>query len=519
MPLGKRLLSTALLCATLPLAAQQTPTEHIAVDANAATTPFPHFWEHVFGSGRAHLALREPYRKDLEAVHEVTGFEYARFHGIFHDENGVYTEDIDGKPHYNWSTVDEIYDGLLKRHVRPLVELSFMPKALAYNPDALHAFWYKQNVSGPKSMARWNDFMRAFAQHMIERHGIDEVSQWYFEVWNEPNLDFWIGVPQQKTYFEFYANTAKTLKSVSPRLRVGGPATSSAHWIPEFIAYMNANHAPVDFVSTHGYADDSTEDYFDKTMDMPKDERVCKAIAKVHDQIKASAMPNVPLFWTEWSVQGQNNSRDTIFTGPGLANTIRQCDGFVDEMSWWTFSDVFEEGGPILHPMSGQFGIRGKWGINKPAFYDYALLHKLGEKRIASTSDDAIITRRADGSLVIAAWNIVDPDAANEKNEVDSEGRTKADAGIHGPEKTIELDLKGVAPNASLTIERVDATHGNVLPKFWAIGAPDYPTEAQVTKLNAETALPAPERAKLSNGKLTLKLTPNALVLVTIAPR
>jgi xylan 1,4-beta-xylosidase len=200
--------------------------QQVKIDANGAVSPFPHFWEEMFGSGRAILTLRESYRNDLEAVKAVTDFRYVRFHAIFHDEVGVYNEDEHGNPVYNFAYVDQIYDGLLKRGVRPFVEISFMPKKLAFNPDALHPFWYKQNVSPPKSMERWDDLIKQFARHLVERYGTEELAQWYFEVWNEPNIDFWNGIPRQKSYFDLYDHTARTLKSVSPRLRVGGPATA-----------------------------------------------------------------------------------------------------------------------------------------------------------------------------------------------------------------------------------------------------------------------------------------------------
>ena len=175
--------------------------ETVEIDAQGPHTPFPHYWEQMFGSGRAILALRESYREDLRAVKQVTDFQYVRFHAIFHDEVGVYNEDEHGNPVYNFAYVDQIYDGLLKNGVRPYVEISFMPRKLAFNPDALHPFWYKPNVSPPKSMDRWDDLIRHFAQHLIDRYGIDEVSKWYFEVWNEPNIDFWNGIPREEIVF------------------------------------------------------------------------------------------------------------------------------------------------------------------------------------------------------------------------------------------------------------------------------------------------------------------------------
>src|ERR1700760_4845410 len=242
------LLPAILLCTTLhfttasPAQTQPSATETITIDANSPTTPFPHFWEEMFGSGRAILTLRESYREDLRAVKQVADFKCVRFHAILHDELGVYNEDEHGEPVYNFAYVDQIYDGLLKLGVRPFVEISFMPKKLAFNPDALHPFWYKPNVSPPKSWDKWDDLMTHFAQHLVDRYGINEVSQWYFEVWNEPNIDFWNGIPRQRSYFELYAHTARDLKGVSERLRVGGPATAAASWIPAFLKFMADNH-------------------------------------------------------------------------------------------------------------------------------------------------------------------------------------------------------------------------------------------------------------------------------------
>lgn len=474
--------------------------EKIEINAQAPATPFPHFWEQMFGSGRANLTLRESYRNDLRAVKQITDFRYVRFHAILHDENGVYGEDEHGNPVYNFAYVDQIYDGLLKNGVRPVVEISFMPKKLAFNPDALHPFWYKQNVSPPKSWEAWDGLMTHFAQHLVDRYGIDEVAQWYFEVWNEPNIDFWNGIPRKQSYFELYAHTARDLKSVSRRLRVGGPATAAAAWVDDFLKYASDNHVPVDFVSSHGYADDTVENLFGTNEDIPMDDRVCRAIAKVRKQIQASAMPRLPLFWTEWNVQGMNESRDTSFVGAGLANTIRECDGLVEMMSFWTFSDVFEEGGPIPRPFEGNFGLRAKGGINKPSFYDFALLHQLGDQRIANPSTDVIVTKGSDGTLAIAVWNIVDPDKT-------------------GSEKDVQLTFHGVPTNAAVSISRVDNTHSNTLAAYKKMGSPVDPTESQVEQLNKETALGAPERRALTDGRLDLKLDPNALLLITLGTR
>ena len=230
---------------------------NVTVDAKAATTPFPHFWEQIFGSGRAILSLRQSYRDDLHTVKSVTDFDAVRFHGIFMDDVGLYDPNATtqnpgqaaqkaqpGQSPYNFSYVDQIYDGLLANHIRPFVELSFMPKKMASDPAALHAFWYKQNVSPPKDYELWDAMITAFTQHLIDRYGIEEVSKWRFEVWNEPNIDFWVGNPKQPTYFELYDHTALAIKKVSSRLLIGGPSTAQAAWVAAFLAALQAEQHP-----------------------------------------------------------------------------------------------------------------------------------------------------------------------------------------------------------------------------------------------------------------------------------
>jgi xylan 1,4-beta-xylosidase len=471
--------------------------EQVRIDAAAAAKPFPHFWEQMFGSGRAILTLRENYRNDLSAVKQITAFRYVRFHAILHDELGVYNEDEHGNPVYNFAYIDQVYDGLLKLGVRPFVEISFMPKKLAFNPDALHPFWYKPNVSPPKSWERWDGLMTAFARHLLERYGEDELAQWYFEVWNEPNIDFWGGIPRQKSYFDLYDHTARALKAVSGKLRVGGPATAAAAWVDAFLKHAADAHVPVDFVSTHGYADDTVVDLFGTNEEIPMDDRVCRAAAKVRNQIQSSSMPTLPLLWTEWNVQGMNESRDTSFVGAALANTIRECDGMVDQMSFWTFSDVFEEGGPIPKPFEGHFGLRAPGGINKPSYYAFELLHQLGEERIPNASPNVIVTKRRDGKLAIAIWNLVDP-------------------GQSGSTKKFRLMFDGGQNGAGVLESRVDDEHGNVLAAYRAIGSPRYPTEQQVMRMNDATRLAPPRQLHLNGNQLELELQPNALVLLEV---
>jgi xylan 1,4-beta-xylosidase len=493
-----RLPSLLLFVLLLPWVAPAQSSEAIVIDSSVSSLPFPHFWEQAFGSGRAILSLRESYRADLREVKKITDSRYVRFHAIFHDEVGVYDEDEAGNPRFNFTYVGQIYDGLLQNDVRPIVEISFMPKKLALRQD-LHPFWYKQNVAPPKDYAKWDGLIRNFGQFLLDRYGIGELSKWYFEVWNEPNIDFWSGDPKQANYFELYDHTARALKAVSPRLRVGGPATSSAHWVDDFIAHATKENVPVDFISTHGYADDTVEDLFGTHENIPIEKRVCKAVEKVHNQIRSSLRPDLPLFWTEWNVSGygEHHAGDTSYSATAVSETIRACDHLVDLMSFWTFSDVFEENGPARSPFYGGFGLIAPGGIKKTSFYAFALLHKLGDTRLANPSENALVTRRTDGTLVIAIWNLVPPDQK-------------------GSPRAFDLQFQNVNPKNRILLSRIDSSHGNTLAAYARLGSPRYPTQAQVDQLNRESALPPPELVSLRDGHLSLTLAPNDFALLEL---
>jgi xylan 1,4-beta-xylosidase len=498
--------------------------EHIVVDAKAPTAPFPHFWEQTFGSGRAILSLRDSYREDLRTVKQATDFQSVRFHAIFHDEVGLYDPDrktknpgLDAQAAndasvYNFSYVDQIYDGLLEDHVRPFVELSFMPKKMAADPNALHAFWYKPNVSPPSDYKLWDAMIKAFAQHLIQRYGVDEVATWKFEVWNEPNIDFWQGQPKQSTYFELYDHTARTLKGVSPRLQVGGPSTAQAAWVTPFLAHTKAEGVPVDFVSTHVYANDTADNVFGTDEKIPRDMMVFRAVKKVHDEIAASAHPDLPLIFSEYNASYANepNITDSTYMGPWLANNIRLCDGLTQSMDYWAFSDVFEEQGVVRTPFYGGFGLIAADHIPKPVFNVFTVLHKLGDRRMASSSNSALITETNSGALAIALWDYAAPAGEGSKY-------TKS-SGPAGPPKTFDLELKNAAADGTAEVWRVDDDHGNVLKAFDAMGRPPGDlTHAQVVQLRASGQLPPPERLRLDHGKLHLTVPAHGLAVVLIA--
>jgi xylan 1,4-beta-xylosidase len=371
-----------------------------------------------------------------------------------------------------------------------------MPQKLAAEP-ILHSFWYKPNISPPKDYDKWDDMIDHFARHLIERYGIEEVSQWYFEVWNEPNLDFWAGKPKEETYYQLYDSTAKTLKQVDSRLRVGGPATAQAAWVDRFIKHTVENKVPVDFVSTHVYANDLSEDVFGTHEKIPRTEFVCRAVKKVHDQIQSSPYRDMPLIWSEFNASYKNEPEvtDSEFMGPWMADTIRQCDGIVTMMSYWSFSDVFEEQGVVKQPFYGGYGLIAEDGLPKPAFNAFKILHNLGNTRIDNDSHSAIVTKRADGTIVMAVWNLYLP-------------------GTSGADKQVAIHMHGSKEFHRATVSRVDSSHGSLLAAYAGMGKPVNPTQAQIEALRKAALLPPPEQMRIQQGELKIDLPAQGLAVI-----
>ena len=473
--------------------------EQIIIDAQGTCTPFPHFWEHMFGSCHASVTLCEDWRNDLRALREIVDVRYIRFHGIFEHQVGIYGgQDPAGNLLLNFTRVDLIYDGLRKIGVYPFVELGFMPEELAERPRS-HQFWYHPNVAPPRDPHQWYQLISGFARHLVERYGIEDVANWYFEVWNEPNLDFWTGEPKEETYYALYDIAATALKEVSARLRVGGPATAQAAWVDRFIQHCVEKNVPVDFVSTHVYPNDTAQNIFGKDENIPQSEMVARAVRKVYQQVQASARPQLPIIWSEYNAGFDVVQLDSPYVGAWLANNIRLCTGgLATEMSYWTFTDAFfEEGGVFRSVFTNGFGLIATGGIPKAAFNAFKILHYLGDQQIAVDSTAALLTKRsADNCLVLATWNYIPPQQRGYPKAVNIQVPNLDEAFQH------------------VKIFLVDEDHGSPLKLWEAMGSPDFPSRQQQAALRKAAELPPARAAKLVDGRLSVSLQANALAVL-----
>jgi xylan 1,4-beta-xylosidase len=487
----------------------QEPVKPIEISADAAAQgkPLVHYWSKVVGAGRANEGLRATWQDELAMSAKYDGFQYVRFHGLFHDDMFVYREDAQGKPIYNWQYIDDVFDRMLALKVRPFVELGFVPEELATAKAT--TFWWKANGSPPNDYNKWAALVQAFTEHCVARYGAAEVHQWYFEVWNEPNLKgFFAG--SQAQYFELYKVTAHTLKAVDPQLRVGGPATSNFHldqdalkaaqdsgkpfdplalpwkpiWIEDFFSYCKENNLPVDFISTHPYPQDFALD----EPGAPKKAGFRRSIGSTRDDLRvlrsmvdASPYPKAEIDLTEWSSSpsGLDHSHDALAAAAFITKTNLESAGLVDALSYWVFTDVFEEKRNTDSVFHGGFGLINYQEIVKPAFHAYRFLNKLGDQ-VIQQQDDAVVTRNgANGAIVALAYNYPLKVSLPVTSTLAAADKIDASGSI----RDLSLTLTHLRPRASFELETLDRTHGDAVAAWEAMGKPEPPTREQIVAL------------------------------------
>lgn len=487
------------LAATSSLAAAQPGAERVEVELGVDVGPLDHIWSRCAGSDRAVITLREEWRRDLERFHREAGLERVRFHGVFADEMGILSGLRPGKEP-NFQNVDAVYDGVIERGVQPFVELSFMPGRLA--ASAAKFGFYGANISPPKDMAQWAALLDAFARHLIARYGAAQVRQWYFEVWNEPNLPFfWSG--DQAQYFELYRVSVQTLKAVDPSLRVGGPSSAAAEWIEPFLAYCAVGDLPVDFVSTHLYAGDDQEKLFGQAGKYRHYDVIPAALAKVRGQIDATRYKGAELWLSEWSSDSPAM----------IAHVIKGALPHCQAMSQWAMSNVFEELGVanyILKEGDNGWGMLARYGVAKPAFNTYKLLNQLGRRRLTSTGPS--LASRGETGATVLVWNLAD---VKQPSGIPGMSNTRD---VVGETKRYEITFRGGRAGQSVEVSYVDMERGSPFPTWRKLGSPQYPSREQLTAIRSAAELAAPQRLKLGRrGELVLDLPPEGVALVRLS--
>lgn len=283
-------------------------------DLAEATTPLPHFWEHTVGSDHAPVALRADWQNQLKRAQRELGFQHVRFHGLLSDDFGIVVQNNNGLL-YSFFNCDQVFDFLRSIGMRPFVELSFMPTPLASRNKTV--FGYKANISPPRDYKQWSRLIERLLSHCVERYGKREVSEWFFEVWNEPNLSsFWSG--NQRDYFRLYRYTTEAIKKIDDSFKVGGPATAKSQWIEDFVDFCDRNKVPADFISTHHYPNDGFDHLGSTEEQLFKSQR--GIMRQVAEDTRRHA-GNRPVYYTEWNAS--SDSRNPLHDEPYAAAVCR----------------------------------------------------------------------------------------------------------------------------------------------------------------------------------------------------
>lgn len=513
-----RLFGAALAGLVLTTAAHAAE-RRVELDVSKATQPVDRFYDLSVGADYPGTTIRDANLAQLETAADELGFRYIRFHDIFHDELGT-VKMVDNKLVYDWTKIDYLYDRLLKMKIKPFIELGFTPAALKTSDQTI--FYWKGNTSHPR-LDLWKQLINDFTRHLIDRYGIEEVRSWYFEVWNEPNLDGFFQYADQEQYFALYGVTARTLKAIDPQLRVGGPSTAGAAWVPELLAYAKATNTPVDFATTHTYGVDYG--YLDEEgkMDLQLSKNpkaVIGDVEKVRGEIEASHLPGLPLFFTEWSTSynPRDLSHDSYVAAPYILSKLKGTKGIVQGMSYWVYSDLFEEPGPPTTPFHGGFGLMTKDGIRKSSWFAYKYLNALKGKEVPST--DQQVWAAADGASVSAVvWDFQLPDQKGSSNKTFFSKLVP-----NAKSAPVSLKLSGLKPGSyRLTVQRTGFKKNDAYSAYIELGAPEALTPAQLEKMQALTT-DAPETDRKvtvgANGtaSVSISMHSNDIVLVKVEP-
>ena len=486
----------------------------IVTDINSVKGTLDRYFAECIGAGRAAEVMRHVPHEQLRTLQDECHFNYIRFHGLFHDEMAVVSRNESGELSFNFQYVDMLIDALLELDIRPIVELGLMPVALS-SEDAT-VFWWKMNKSKPKDIKEWYALVFATVSHFSERYGQKEVEKWYFEVWNEPNhKSFFTDYIRPNAYFEIYSAAANAVKAVSKSFKVGGPSAAGQIWVRELIEHCKATDTAIDFISTHQYCVKGAFDADGKaaTQMQPIDFFVDN-IAKTS---KVCREFGLPFIMTEWSASYSSRDpvHDSYYSAPFILETIKRCEGMLEMMSYWVYTDVFEEVAPPSELFHGGFGLFTVRSVRKPAYHAYRFLCSLADTELKSNDEHSYVCL-GDGKLQILAWNHETPPVETTNKEFF--GKPYETTKI----SDTEFEVNGLPSSHTytVTVETVGYGMGDCKTAYLESGFGKDPTREETARL---TELSKPKQCELTVttdecGKLAFSLpaTVNQVDFITV---
>ncbi len=468
----------------------------LVVDAGQKGQAWNRFYEKGVALDHAHTLISTAYGRNAAAAlkkgHDQAGFQYVRFHGILNDDVGVYSES-NGTAAYDWTGVDQVYDAIAAAGMKPIVEISFTPSAMASTGKVQTALWYNNkspNISKPKDWTKWEAFMAAIVQHLETRYGAAEVrSNWFFEVWNEPSWMYELG---DNGYNELFAHTSKGLAAGDSQIRIGGPAGSageSPSLISGLISYAKSNNVKLDFITFHNYANDNSGKVGDANA-------MLSFYDSISNTISSAKFTGTVLNDEFGSSYDTVVTRDNEVAASFIAKTVHLIGtaskaGPPYMYAWWALSDLYEEfdTGTATAFREGNYGLLLKgdpaipvsFDVAKPAFNAFRLLHMMGDTSVSTTggttSDGVNATATvssASSAVQILVYNHVTGGAADSSKS-----------------SQVKLTVNNIPGTGTLKIRQylLDRSHANAYQTWVGLGKPAQPSASQWTQISSAAEL------------------------------
>ncbi|MCX7002517.1 MAG: hypothetical protein NTV22_04505 [bacterium] len=455
--------------------------------ATSVATPFRHTWAPIGNIDQFRWLAHARVLDHVRMARDELGLRHVRAVAMYapplyawgHDLADWQTPAAERHKHANWQLIDLALEGLLDLGVKPVYTTCFMPPDFTDDPARC---WPDGNAVGmPRDLAQWSAFVAEGVQHHLARYGRSELRSWYFECWNEPNLRGAFFSGSQAEFFQLWSATWRAIKSVDPELRIGGPSTARGEWLSAFLDFTAKDGTSPDYLITHVYNNDSASAPLSPFDGPPHDKRedsphfasgVIRGVRRELDQRGWSG----EVHWNEWgrSWFPHDPLKETPLEAAFVVKTMADAAHEADAFAFWCLSDIYNQCGFQTAEFQGHYGLLSLHGLRKPAWFAHQLLNRLGHTRVPCTGGtplvNAIATRdNGRGAVLVYAY---------------PEHETAPAC-----EVTVRVALPAQAGPPTLT--RIGAQENNIVAAWRALGAPAYPTPAQLAALRAQNALQA----------------------------
>ncbi len=477
-------------------------------------TSFRHTWEGLANVDQFRWFVRADMQEQLALAHKELGVRHVRAVGMLDDEMRVMTPDPTRwktaehfAPEPNWQIDTHIIERLLGLGINPMITTCFMPSALAAGKKTV--FETAANISLPKDWAEWRKLIRSLMEHLVSHFGVAVVRNFYFEIWNEPNLKDGFFAGTRDDFFRLYHETVSVIKSVDASFKVGGPSTARAEWIPEFLEFCRKNNIEPDYLIGHIYNNDSDSKPL-SPFDGPQVDLVSKSPNFAAGVIRGTrkfldeAGFKGEVHWNEWgrSWFPTEPVRESANEAAFIAKTMTEVSQCADYFAYWCLSDIYNQVGYGNSAFHGNYGLLNLNGLRKPGYLAFQLLGRLGDARIPVEGRDTDALNNAVATLDDAGCSVLVYRYSAESAPCVERGSV-----------TVELPA-GWTPKV---LHRITSTENNILDTWRQAGAPKYLRTDVLAALKAVNTLTATTAFTVDGPRVTFELERPGIALLEVA--